>query len=63
MAKTLKREKTAVFGCFFLILVAGVGFEPHDLRVMSPTSYRTAPSRDRSDPESGTLSRPQDALL
>ena len=22
------------------ILVAGVGFEPHDLRVMSPTSYR-----------------------
>ena len=21
-------------------LVAGVGFEPHDLRVMSPTSYR-----------------------
>ena len=27
-------------------LVAGVGFEPHDLRVMSPTSYRTAPSRD-----------------
>ena len=20
--------------------VAGVGFEPHDLRVMSPTSYR-----------------------
>ena len=27
-------------------MVAGVGFEPHDLRVMSPTSYRTAPSRD-----------------
>ena len=27
-------------------LVAGVGFEPHDLRVMSPTSYQTAPSRD-----------------
>ena len=24
----------------FCSLVAGVGFEPHDLRVMSPTSYR-----------------------
>ena len=29
-----------------LIMVAGVGFEPHDLRVMSPTSYLAAPSRD-----------------
>ena len=27
-------------------LVAGRGFEPTDLRVMSPTSYRTAPPRD-----------------
>ena len=27
-------------------LVAGMGFEPHDLRVMSPTSYRTALPRD-----------------
>ena len=27
-------------------LVAGAGFEPHDLRVMSPTSYQTAPPRD-----------------
>ena len=27
-------------------MVAGVGFEPHDLRVMSPTSYRTALPRD-----------------
>ncbi len=27
-------------------LVAGAGFETNDLRVMSPTSYRTAPSRD-----------------
>ena len=27
-------------------LVAGVGFEPHDLRVMSPTSYQTALPRD-----------------
>ena len=29
-------------------LVAGMGFEPHDLRVMSPTSYRTALPRDIS---------------
>ena len=27
-------------------LVAGAGFEPHDLRVMSPTSYQTAPPCD-----------------
>ncbi len=27
-------------------LVAGAGFEPHDLRVMSPTSYQAAPPRD-----------------
>ncbi len=27
-------------------LVAGTGFEPRDLRVMSPTSYQTAPPRD-----------------
>ena len=30
-----------------LKVVAGVGFEPHDLRVMSPTSDRTAPPRDK----------------
>ena len=29
-------------------MVAGVGFEPHDLRVMSPTSYQAAPSRDNA---------------
>ena len=34
-------------------LVAGVGFEPHDLRVMSPTSCQTAPSRDIMVPEAG----------
>ena len=28
------------------LLVAGVGFEPHDLRVMSPTSYQAALPRD-----------------
>ena len=27
-------------------LVAEMGFEPHDLRVMSPASYQTAPLRD-----------------
>ena len=27
-------------------MVAGMGFEPHDLRVMSPTSYQTALLRD-----------------
>ena len=30
----------------FSFLVAGVGFEPHDLRVMSPTSYQAALPRD-----------------
>ena len=28
------------------MLVAGGGFEPSDLRVMGPTSYQTALSRD-----------------
>ena len=27
-------------------MVAGAGFEPHDLRVMSPMSYQTALPRD-----------------
>ena len=27
-------------------MVAGRGFEPPDLRVMSPTSYQAAPPRD-----------------
>ena len=27
-------------------MVAEAGFEPHDLRVMSPTSYQAAPLRD-----------------
>ena len=35
-------------------LVAEVGFEPHDLRVMSPASYQTAPLRDmKLVPEAG----------
>ena len=33
-------------------MVAEMGFEPHDLRVMSPTSYQTAPLRDMV-PETG----------
>ena len=36
-----------------LFLVAEMGFEPHDLRVMSPTSYQTAPLRDIMVPEAG----------
>ena len=32
-------KKTHLKGVFF-ILVAGVGLEPHDLRVMSPMSYQ-----------------------
>ena len=34
-------------------MVAEMGFEPHDLRVMSPTSYQTAPLRDMMVPEAG----------
>ena len=33
------KKKTHRNGCVFF-LVAGVGLEPHDLRVMSPTSYQ-----------------------
>ena len=40
-----QKEKTNHNGWFFF-LVAGVGFEPHDLRVMSPTSYQAALPRD-----------------
>ena len=31
---------------YLSFLVAGMGFEPHDLRVMSPTSYQAALPRD-----------------
>ncbi len=41
-----KNKKNSRFLAVFPFLVAGVGFEPHDLRVMSPTSYQAAPSRD-----------------
>ena len=45
------KKKKPLARLFFL--VAGVGFEPHDLRVMSPTRYQTAPSRDIMVPEAG----------
>ena len=42
-----KQEKTfEINGFQRFSLVAEVGFEPHGLRVMSPTSYQTAPLRD-----------------
>ena len=37
--KNLQKDTPEQYGNVFL-LVAGVGLEPHDLRVMSPTSYR-----------------------
>ena len=50
--KTKKTRENLGFSAVHLFwhrfLVAGVGFEPHDLRVMSPTSYRTALPRDIS---------------
>ncbi len=47
------KTKNAPFWVLF-VLVAGAGFEPHDLRVMSPTSYQTAPPRDmKLVPEAG----------
>ena len=41
-----KNEKSTSYEVLFSFLVAGMGFEPHDLRVMSPTSYQTALPRD-----------------
>ena len=37
----------------FAMFLAGMGFEPHDLRVMSPTSYQAALPRDIKFPENG----------
>ena len=34
----IQKEKTELYQ--FGFMVAGVGLEPHDLRVMSPTSYQ-----------------------
>ena len=44
---TLKDKTKAHRVVCFCFMVAGVGFEPHDLRVMSPTSYQAALPRDR----------------
>ena len=41
--KTLKNQGFSWLYLFYSpFLVAEVGFEPHDLRVMSPTSYQAA---------------------
>ena len=40
------KRKDRPTGRSFLLLVAEVGFEPHGLRVMSPTSYQAALLRD-----------------
>ena len=42
----LRQKKTSERSEIRSDVVAGRGFEPTDLRVMSPTSYRTAPPRD-----------------
>ena len=36
------KQKACKRTVYRLLMVAGVGFEPHDLRVMSPTSYQAA---------------------
>ena len=53
--KRAKRQEKSLTTCEIvrLSLVAEMGFEPHDLRVMSPTSYQTAPLRDTVVPEAG----------
>ena len=48
-----RKKKAQPQGLCFFSLVAEVGFEPHDLRVMSPTSCQTAPLRDIMVPEAG----------
>ena len=40
------KKKALILGVSRLCLVAEVGFEPHGLRVMSPTSYQAALLRD-----------------
>ena len=51
-------ERSELIFCWYLpTALAGKGFEPHDLRVMSPTSYQTALPRDirfrREMPDTG----------
>ena len=47
LCRVLRIQKKRKYKLPLLFVVAGVGFEPHDLQVMSLTSYRTAPSRDK----------------
>ena len=47
------KEKHIAARAMCFSLVAEMGFEPHDLRVMSPASYQTAPLRDIMVPEAG----------
>ena len=49
----MQNKSTALSDGALLCLVAEVGFEPHDLRVMSPTSYQAALLRDIMVPEAG----------
>ena len=46
LIKVKKKNSAIPYGITELFLVAEMGFEPHDLRVMSPASYQTAPLRD-----------------
>ena len=47
-ASTTPIQKAPQWDAFCIILVAGTGFEPRDLQVMSLTSYQTAPPRDKT---------------
>ena len=53
LIKVKKKNSAIPYGITELLLVAEMGFEPHDLRVMSPASYQTAPLRDILVPEAG----------
>ena len=46
ISTTENSKKDTPLSVLFTILGAEVGFEPHDLRVMSPTSYQAALLRD-----------------
>ena len=50
--RTRETLENVMFSRAFLI--AGMGFEPHDLRVMSPTSYQAALPRDINFLENGS---------
>ncbi len=55
---SLTKRKAPTRGAF--LLVAEAGFEPHDLRVMSPTSYQAAPLRDRNLSSKGLYRIPRE---